>query len=153
MVLVVMYSACVFGHRFSRSSSSGPSARRERERGCFVSRSIRSRRIYAPQSRTVARRPISAVRRRARANGNPSEWKETRVSETFIRRARAKTAKRPSPSLVGFRLGSVSRLRQLITIGELSTELCLSCVRDITADARRSTRARVRRPLSRSSQD
>jgi hypothetical protein len=47
------------------------------------------------------------------------------------------------PSLVGVRLGSVSRLRQLITIGELSTELCLSCVRDITADARR-TREKAR---------
>ena len=58
------------------------------------------------------------------------------------RSRKPKNAFKTDPSLVGVRLGSVSRLRQLITIGELSTELCLSCVRDITADARRTHHAR-----------
>ena len=35
MVLVVMYSACVVGHRHARSSSFGPSAGGERENAFF----------------------------------------------------------------------------------------------------------------------
>jgi hypothetical protein len=67
-----------------------------------------------------------------------------RVAATVERaRENRKRVVKTDPSLVGVRLGSVSRLRQLITIGELSTELCLSCVRDITADARR-TREKAR---------
>ena len=50
------------------------------------------------------------------------------------------------PSLGGIRLWSVSRPRQLITVGEGSTELCLSCGRDSTADARRRREKRYDTP-------
>lgn len=152
--MVVIYSASVVGHRLSRSSSSGPSAGDGRFFFFFFVASA----FYVPRRRAPSRAVRNlhtkysyrkpASRRSARLNANSGKRKRASVSETVLERAAAtvenrKTEKRPVRSVflfffVGVRLGSVSRLRQLITIGELSTELCLSCVRDITADARRT---------------
>ena len=153
MVLVVIYSACVVGHQKVFRGHRHPG--RERAAGrFFLSRFCR----VLLTGVFVALRPKLAVRnvlfsawRRYDAREmkcvRGSERKHTYVSfrpfpSASPRRSNAlanrKRVVKTDPSLVGVRLGSVSRLRQLITIGELSTELCLSCVRDITADARRT---------------
>jgi hypothetical protein len=157
MVLVVIYSASVVGHQKVFRGHRHPG--RERAGRFFLSRFCR----VLLTGVFVALRPKLAVRNfffSARRREDAREMKCVRGSErkhTYVsfrpfpsaspRRSNAlenrKRVVKTDPSLVGVRLGSVSRLRQLITIGELSTELCLSCVRDITADARR-TREKAR---------
>ena len=65
MVLVVMYSACVVGHRHARSSSFGPSAGGERENAFFCFS------VAIEADGSTHRAGTCAMRRHARANGNP----------------------------------------------------------------------------------
>ena len=117
------------GHR--RSGRKGQRGERENAFFVFPSRS-------KPTDLRTALSNLNDEKTRARERESDIRREEKRVSERRFTSSRENKNAFRVPSLVGIRLWSVSRLRRLITIGEWSTELCLSCVRDITADARRN---------------
>ena len=90
MVLVVMYSACVVGHRHARSSSFGPSAGGERENAFFffVFRRDRTRRIYAPRGN------LNDEKTRTRERESEMTCEEKRVSERRFAKYRARENKK-----------------------------------------------------------
>ena len=90
MVLVVIYSASVVGHRLSRSSSSGPSAGGGRFFFFFVASAF-----YLPRGRAPSRavRNFFCVEKtRARLNVNSGKRKRASVSETDFERTAATVA-------------------------------------------------------------
>jgi hypothetical protein len=90
MVLVVMYSVCVVGHRHARSSSFGPKGktRRKGKRVFLFFRRDRSRRIYAPRGN------LNDEKTRTRERESEMTCEEKRVSERRFAKYRARENKK-----------------------------------------------------------